>query len=80
MASISSQDSAAFVREFVARRGYTWQFISDTSGASIIAFGVTYYPTTVFIDTQGRLALTQIGGPLNQAFLESVINKIYSLK
>jgi thiol-disulfide isomerase/thioredoxin len=80
MASITYQDSAAFVRDFVVKRGYTWQFISDTSGASVIAYGITNYPTTVFIDTQGRLALTQIGGPLNQAFLASVINQIFSLK
>jgi thiol-disulfide isomerase/thioredoxin len=77
--SISHQDSVAFIRDFISKRGYTWLFASDQNGDTAIAYGVTYLPTTVFIDVRGRLVLTQIGGPINRVFLESAISKVSAL-
>jgi peroxiredoxin len=79
LVSISPQDSDSFIRDFIQKRGYGWVFISDIAGVSAIAYGIAYFPTTFILDTKGRLAMTQVGGPISRDFIESAIEKVLAL-
>lgn len=80
MLSISAQDSESYIRDFMLKRGYTWLFAADRTGANTLAYGIGYYPTTIIVDARGRMAVTQVGGPLSRAFLESAIDKVSALE
>ena len=49
-------DNETIAREFVSELGLTFDFATDHGEAIASAYGIEFYPTTWFIDRQGRVA------------------------
>ena len=60
---MSSEDFLAWYR----KQGYTFPVLLDEGGAVARQYGVRAYPTSIFIDTDGRVALTHPGQMANDA-------------
>ncbi|MEW6141742.1 MAG: TlpA disulfide reductase family protein [Chloroflexota bacterium] len=67
---ITPADSAADVREFVRARGYSWTFVADPTSEVSLAYQVMYFPTTYFIDADGKVSSAIVGGPLSRDVFE----------
>lgn len=67
---IAPSDSAADVREFVRVRGYSWTFVTDLTSAVSFDYQVMYFPTTYFIDADGKVSSVIVGGPLSRDVFE----------
>ena len=53
-------DNEYAAREFVEELGLTFNFATDRGEAIATAYGIEFYPTTVFIDRGGRVAETWV--------------------
>ena len=53
-------DTEQDARDFIAELGLTYDFATDTRARIAIDYEVKYFPTTFFIDIQGRLSKTEI--------------------
>jgi len=67
---IAPADSAADVREFARARGYSWTFVTDPTNAVSFDYQVMYFPTTYFIDADGKVSSAIVGGPLSRDVFE----------
>ena len=54
-------DTEATAREFVAELGLTFDFATDRQETIATAYGIEFYPTTLFIDRGGKVAATHAG-------------------
>ena len=62
-------------RNFKDQNGYSFPMISDHIGLSA-GFNVSAYPTTVFIDSSGRIIAIDVGAYPSQQALENRINSL----
>ena len=53
-------DNEFAAREFVAELGLTFDFATDRGETIASAYGIEFYPTTVFIDRGGKMAETWV--------------------
>ena len=53
-------DSEQDARNFVQELGLTYDVATDTRAEIADAYGLKYYPTTIFIDKSGRVHSTEI--------------------
>ena len=53
-------DSEQDARDFVKELGLTYDLATDTRSEIADAYGLKYYPTTIFIDKSGRVYSTEI--------------------
>lgn len=53
-------DSEKDARDFVQELGLTYDVATDTRAEIADAYGLKYYPTTIFIDKSGRVHSTEI--------------------
>ena len=53
-------DSEPTAREFVNEFGLSFDFATDRRETIATAYGIEYYPTTLFIDRGGRVAATHV--------------------
>ena len=53
-------DSEQDARDFVQELGLTYDVATDTRAEIADAYGLKYYPTTIFIDKSGRIHSTEI--------------------
>lgn len=67
---IAPSDSATDVRDFVRTRGYSWTFVTDPTNAVSFDYQVMYFPTTYFIDADGRVSSVIVGGPVSRDVFE----------
>jgi cytochrome c biogenesis protein CcmG, thiol:disulfide interchange protein DsbE len=63
---IDVKDFRGDARDFVERYGVTYPNVYDGKGSTIGRYGVTGYPETYFIDTEGRVRY-RIAGPVEDA-------------
>ena len=68
-------DTVEKAGEFIADEGYTFPVYYDTTLAAADAYGVSAFPTTVFIDASGKVAYTREGA-MSAATLEGYIERI----
>jgi peroxiredoxin len=69
------QDELDDVRAFVAEQQLTFPVLLDSEGAVAVAYRASTFPTSVFVDRDGKIHLIQIGA-MTQAFVESVLQEI----
>jgi peroxiredoxin len=56
---INPVDSASAAREFADDVGVTYELLRDPAGDATVALGVARFPTTVFVDSGGRIVATE---------------------
>lgn len=60
---VNVQDSASAIRSFADELGVTYEMLRDINGKLVVANGITAFPTTLFIDSSGRI-VKQVAGEL----------------
>ncbi len=68
-------DSEQSAREFVADLGLTFGFATDRQEVISAAYGIEYYPTTVFVDKQGRVTATYVSA-LDAERIKSIVGEL----
>jgi thiol-disulfide isomerase/thioredoxin len=58
---INQGESPAKVEAFVRKNGYSWTFLNDTAKKVGEQYRVSGYPTSVFIDADGRITGRRVG-------------------
>lgn len=71
----TSVDQAEAVPAFLDEFGITFPVLLDKSGEVVDAYHVLGLPTTVFIDSSGKINEV-FTGPLNKAYIESKIEEL----
>lgn len=62
------------ITSFLTENGYTYPVLMDTDGAVFGAYGIYSYPTTFFINTDGKV-FGYINGQMSQSILEDAIQQ-----
>lgn len=69
------QDRIADVERMREDLGLTFPILLDRDGKAAAVYRASAWPTSVFVDRQGRIHLVQIG-PMTRRFVESVLKEI----
>lgn len=69
---VNVQDSASAIRSFVAELGVTYEMLRDINGSLVVANGISAFPTTLFIDSSGRI-VKQVAGELTTESIDRSI-------
>lgn len=72
---IDEQDLRGDGLAFLHRTRVAYPVASDTNGASAKDFGVRGLPTTIFVDSRGRI-VGRYGGPLDRATLRRFVDEL----
>lgn len=59
---VALNDSESDVRAFMKKKGLQLPVLLDGPGDIATAYGISAVPTAVFIDSQGNIGNTKIGG------------------
>jgi len=60
---INTQDSPEVARSFISDIGVTYEILRDPNGESVVANGVSTFPTTFFVNAAGTI-IKQVAGEL----------------
>ena len=69
---VNVQDSASAIRAFVDELGVTYEMLRDVNGNLVVANGISAFPTTLFIDSNGRI-VKQVAGELTTESIDRSI-------
>jgi thiol-disulfide isomerase/thioredoxin len=69
---VNVQDSASAIRTFVDELGVTYEMLRDVNGNLVVANGISAFPTTLFIDSNGRI-VKQVAGELTTESIDRSI-------
>lgn len=72
---IDAREDNSSVKKYVEDGGYSWDMPMDYEGTVIANYGVAAFPTSFFVDRQGYIRATQIGG-MDKKGLEDRLTKI----
>ena len=75
---VNPQDSPEITRSFAQELGIDYELFRDPNANFVVANGVTTFPTTFFVDAQGRIFLQKAGelSPTDlMSSLESLLNR-----
>ncbi len=72
---VDAREDNASVRKYVEDNGYSWSMPMDYQGNLIASYGVAAFPTSFFIDRQGFIRATQVGG-MDKKGLDERLSKI----
>lgn len=72
---VNTQDSASAIRSFTEELGVTYEMVRDPNGDLVVANGISTFPTTLFIDSSGRI-VKQVAGELTAEIIESAISDL----
>lgn len=72
---INAQDSPAITRSFAEDLGIDYELLRDPNGEFVVANGVATFPTTLFVDADGRIVV-QAAGELSTADIESALQEL----
>ena len=62
------------VAQFMEDNGYTYPSLMDTTGDTLLQYYVTSFPTSFFIDREGRV-IGYMVGTLSREIMEDVITQ-----
>jgi len=71
---VDAREDEATIRKYVEDGGYSWQMPID-DGETIITYRVVAFPTSFFVDKEGYVRATQVGG-MDKKGLEERLAKI----
>lgn len=69
---INTQDSAEITTSFAADIGVTYRLLRDPNAESVVANGISTYPTTLFVNAAGVI-IKQIAGEMSAADITSAL-------
>jgi thiol-disulfide isomerase/thioredoxin len=69
-------EQSATVKKYLQEKDYSWPNVLDPNGTIKSAYNVIGYPTSIFIDREGIVRATQIGG-LDKDFLAEKLQTIF---
>ena len=72
---INTQDSPDVARSFVNDIGVTYEILRDPNGDSIVANGVSIFPTTFFVNAAGTI-IKQVSGELTADDIETAFTEM----
>lgn len=72
---INAQDSPEITRSFAEDLGIDYELLRDPDGEFVVANGVATFPTTLFVDADGRIVV-QAAGELSTADIESALREL----
>jgi peroxiredoxin len=72
----TNQDSVAAARAFIEARGLTFPVLLDRTGSVSAAYNLRGLPSSFFIDRQGVIRSVVIGGPMNEALIQSKVESL----
>jgi cytochrome c biogenesis protein CcmG/thiol:disulfide interchange protein DsbE len=72
----TNQDSVDAARAFVQERGLTFPVLLDQTGSVSAAYNLRGLPSSFFIDRQGVIRSVVIGGPMNEALIQSKVESL----
>ncbi|MBN9392823.1 MAG: TlpA family protein disulfide reductase [Chloroflexi bacterium] len=72
---IDAREDIPTVSKYVADGGYSWTMPMDYNGEIIATYGVAAFPTSFFVDRDGFIRATQVGG-MDKRGLEDRLTKI----
>ena len=73
---INVQENPAVIQQFIDDYGLTFPVFLDSTANTSRAYQQEAFPSTYFIDRDGRVAETAFGGPMSEGFIESNVRKI----
>jgi thiol-disulfide isomerase/thioredoxin len=73
--AVNVGEKEAVVREFVEENDFDFIFLPDPANSTAFTYGVSGYPTSVFIDDVGMLQAVHIG-ELNESLLSAYLQEI----
>ena len=62
------------VTQFLEENGYTFPTVMDTTGETLMAYGISAFPTTFMIDTEGNV-FGYVPGALSADMMESIVQQ-----
>lgn len=74
--AINTTEPPQVITPFVEERGLTFPILLDERSTTAGEYDVGGYPTTYFIDKNGKILAKEFGGPMTQAFIESQVQRI----
>ena len=75
MINATASDTKAAAENLMAQLGYTFPVYFDAQGEAAMAYEIAAFPTTFFVDAQGK-TVTQWVGAMPEAVLNSAIKMI----
>ena len=72
---INTQDSPEIATSFVQDIGVTYEILRDPNGESVVANGVSTFPTTFFVNAAGTI-IKQISGELTADDINAAIQEL----
>lgn len=72
---INAQDSPEITRSFAEDLGIDYELLRDPDGRFVVANGVATFPTTLFVDADGRIVV-QAAGELSTADIEAALQEL----
>ena len=72
---INTQDSPDVARSFVNDIGVTYEILRDPNGDSIVANGISIFPTTFFVNAAGTI-IKQVSGELTADDIEAAFTEM----
>ena len=76
---VDFQDPKSDGLSFLQKYAITYPNVLDPDGSTAIHYGITFTPTTFFINRQGRLVGDHILGPINQGSNRSLFRESMAL-
>lgn len=74
--AINTTESPQVITPFVEERGLTFPILLDERSMVAREYDVQAYPSTFFIDGDGKIRSAEFSGPMSQAFIESQVQRI----
>lgn len=72
---VNVQDPASAIEAFTAELNVTYEMVRDPNGEFVVANGIAAFPTTLFIDSNGRI-VRQVAGELTAETLDQAIAQL----
>jgi thiol-disulfide isomerase/thioredoxin len=72
---INTQDSPEVTQSFISDIGVTYEILRDPNGESVVANGVSTFPTTFFVNAAGTI-IKQISGELTADDIEAAFAEL----
>lgn len=76
---VNPQDNPEGAEKFASKYGVDYQLLLDRNGVLVSEIGVSTFPTTLFVNTTGKVVL-QYAGELTAAEIRTGISKAFGLE
>jgi thiol-disulfide isomerase/thioredoxin len=74
---VNVQDSSSAIRSFTDELDVTYEMVRDPNGTFVVPNGIAAFPTTLFVDSSGRI-VKQVAGELTTESIDTAIAQLLS--